>query len=225
MNRKAVRLAVIVALVPALGGCALLGIGRHEPRFAAVSTLPMGADAYVRFEEGRAALDGGNNAAAIAAFSEARLEPDLLGPSLNGMGVAWARLGRVDLAERYFRQAVAAAPQDARFAANLERAQWTRLAAHRDLVAPQPALAEVSTPSRTVLAGRGPVHLATAGSGAGARVAVTRPHQRLARIDAARVDLSTGVTDGQRAGPIVRVRLVEQPRNAAAYPVRVALAD
>lgn len=224
MDRKFLRFAVIAALVPALGGCALLGIGRSEPRVSAVSTLPMDADAYIRFEEGRAALDSGQNAAAIAAFSEARLEPALLGPALNGMGVAWARLGRVDLAERYFRQAVTAAPGDERFAANLELAQWTRLASGRRLAAPQPAVAEAALPSRTIAAGRGPVHLATGGM-AGSRITVEGPQRRLARIDAARVDLSTAVTDGQRAGPQVRVRLVERAAESPGYPIRVALAD
>ena len=229
MENTLARIALVAALVPALGGCALLGIGRDAPQVTALSTLPMGADAFVRFEEGRAALDAGQNAAAIAAFSEARMEPSLLAPSLNGMGVAYARLGRVDLAERYFRQAVAAAPDDRRFAGNLSQAQASLLVARRQLEAPQVAVVEAATtpsalPPGTMMAGQGPIHLQTQGP-VRAHVTVARPGQRLARIDPARVELSAAVTETPRNGAQVRIRFGEAPRQDRTYPIRIALAD
>jgi tetratricopeptide (TPR) repeat protein len=224
MHTTLARLAVSVALIPALCGCALLGIGRNEPRVTALSTLPMGAEAFVRFEEGRSMLDAGQNAAAIGAFSEARMEPSLLAASLNGMGVAYARLGRIDLAERYFEQAVATAPEDRRFAANLAQAQGSLMAARRVLQAPQVAAAAPVAESWTVRAGSGVVHLQTQVNRQ-SRITVAPPQQRLARIDAARIELSTALAETPRAGPQVRVRVAQAPRQGQSYPIRIALAN
>lgn len=222
MFSRIARLAVVAALLPALGGCALLGLGRNEARVTAQSTLPMGAEAFVRFEEGRAALDSGQNAAAIAAFSEARMEPSLLASSLNGMGVAYARLGRIDLAERYFMQAASTAPDDRRFAANLAQAQGALLAARHRLMAPPPAMVASVAQPRTIRAGAGVVHLQSQGQEQ-AHITVAEPHQRFARINPAQIELSSAVAPSPRTG--ARVRLAEAPRQRQSYPIRIALAD
>lgn len=74
-------------------------------------------------EEGRAQLRQGRISAAVATFRLAKLDPSVVAQAENGLGVAYAKLGRFDLADRYFRAAVSRDPQDMRFTANLLRLQ------------------------------------------------------------------------------------------------------
>lgn len=77
------------------------------------------ADANLR--EGRRLLEDGLTGAAIDAFRRALTAGERVAPAVNGLGVAYARLGRYDLAQRYFAEAAALEPLDARYAANLRR--------------------------------------------------------------------------------------------------------
>jgi hypothetical protein len=70
---------------------------------------------------GRQLLSAGILSRAVDEFRAAQRDPDTLADASNGLGVAYARLGRSDLAERYFRMATAMAPDNQRFAANLAR--------------------------------------------------------------------------------------------------------
>ncbi len=85
----------------------------EQPKFAAAQVL----------QEGRAQLRSGHVAAAVASFRMAQLDPDTAAEANNGLGVAYSKLGRMDLADRYFRQAIQLAPTDMRFTANLLRMQ------------------------------------------------------------------------------------------------------
>jgi tetratricopeptide (TPR) repeat protein len=44
-----------------------------------------------------------------------------IAPAVNGLGVAYARLGRFDLAQRYFQQAMASDPTNTKYADNLAK--------------------------------------------------------------------------------------------------------
>src|SRR3546814_14347739 len=66
-------------------------------------------------------LRAGHPANAIQQFRLAALDPGSAAEAFNGLGVAYARLGRADLAERYFRMALSMDGANPRFAANLER--------------------------------------------------------------------------------------------------------
>jgi tetratricopeptide (TPR) repeat protein len=104
-----------------LAGCQSI-FGSH----AKLEVRPIGveqtaATAAVALEEGRQHLTGGEITSAIVAFRVAAQDPASAAPAYNGLGVAYALMGRGDLAERYFQQAVAADPADQRFAANLAR--------------------------------------------------------------------------------------------------------
>jgi tetratricopeptide (TPR) repeat protein len=83
--------------------------------------------AETQLAAGRAALSAHNYATAIAALREASLEPDFAAAAHNGLGVAYAGIGRNDLAERYFRQAAAEDPSEQRYADNLVRLYRARL--------------------------------------------------------------------------------------------------
>ncbi|MDE2621070.1 MAG: hypothetical protein KGL54_12985 [Sphingomonadales bacterium] len=105
--------------VIALGGCHSL-FARHHALSAeavAVQTRPE-IDLAGQLVAGRTALAEARYAAAIAAFSRLRGEPGYDGEACNGLAVAWAGIGRDDLAEVYFRRAVVAAPDDARYRRN-----------------------------------------------------------------------------------------------------------
>lgn len=224
MRRKLIAIGLLALVMPGLGGCALLGLNK-EPRIQAAGTIPVGADAFVQFEAGRASLEHGLYASAIAEFSSARGEPSLLAPSLNGMAVAYANLGRLDLAQRYFRQAIAAAPEDERFTANLARLERTMRRVTDQHEAPIYAARDLVQPM-TVL-DRG---MTTSANPAPARVVVTRPETHLARINQAEVQLSTGVTmvAGDGAGNRVMIEDGQSPasvRAGAAYPIRISLAE
>lgn len=130
-------------------------------------------------EEGRAQLRAGRVSAAVASFRIARLDPATAAEAHNGLGVAYAKIGRPDLADRYFRAAIAIDPSDTRFAANLLRMQHGVMMARRNSASPAtPAAGGVGgadlaadTQSSRIL--RGPVHIRTrADLGDAPRIAV-----------------------------------------------------
>lgn len=115
-------LAIAVALP--LGGCnSFLGthlFARHadKPLREAPRAAPA-AQASASTEAGRRELDAGQPGAAIEKFRAALAAGEPMAPALNGLAVAYARIGRFDLAQRFFEQASAADPGNPRYAANL----------------------------------------------------------------------------------------------------------
>lgn len=120
------RLAMVSVAAFALSGCGTIQsiFGSHSARMPELRmSAPMDAEAAIATatEEGRGHLDRGETGLAILAFQRAMSYGAPTPQALNGMGVAFARLGRYELARRYFREAAALAPSDERFAANLTR--------------------------------------------------------------------------------------------------------
>jgi tetratricopeptide (TPR) repeat protein len=117
---------VVLALAATLlGGCqSLFGarIGKFEPRSPVVPQAwgPVGSPAAA-LADGRRQLATGQYGLAISRFREAAVKADNAAAAHNGLGVAYAQLGRADLARRYFLAAIAEAPSDPRYVANLER--------------------------------------------------------------------------------------------------------
>lgn len=105
-----------------------------------LTAVPVNSD----LAAGKRALADGQYGAAVAALRLARLDPACTAEATNGLGVAYAQLGRNDLAERYFREAVAMDPQDRRFAANLARFEQTRAVQLAARPAPPPVVAPAS---------------------------------------------------------------------------------
>lgn len=202
-------LALVLAASAALAGCtspmgriALREGHRVDPALLAVPANP-------DLVSGKQALSAGNYGAAIAALRLARLDPASAAEATNGLGVAYAGIGRADLAERYFRQAVAMAPDDRRFAANLARftrAQEVQLAA-----AAQPA----PPPAPVVPQLKAGLHVAAVGTSKAVTVsAAPAAAQRPATAAAPRIAVV--------APPPVKVVRVTpgQPELAAAGPVK-----
>ena len=72
-------------------------------------------------QRGRAQLDAGLDALAIESFrTEIRFDPDNV-DAYNGLGVAYGRIGRNDLAQRYFEIALAKDPMNVKVQTNLAK--------------------------------------------------------------------------------------------------------
>jgi Flp pilus assembly protein TadD len=120
MRQGLIQGVAIVVLALPLGACSsFLGIhfARHTPKAQPVEALAASVGAST--EAGRALLADGQPGQAIESFQRALTSGEPQAAALNGLGVAYARLGRDDLAERFFREAMAADPANARYADNL----------------------------------------------------------------------------------------------------------
>ena len=114
---------VVLALVcaPALSGCTWFGGGRAELASSGIVRDVATDFGKEQLAAGKTALAAGRTGEAIDAFMIARLYPELAAEAHNGLAVAYSQLGRNDLTETFFRKAIALAPSDERFQANLAR--------------------------------------------------------------------------------------------------------
>lgn len=129
---------VLIALAVPLGACnSFLGIkfARHAPRpVPEIRPAPaLAANAESATSVGRRQLADGQTGLAIESFQRAMAAGEPIAPAVNGLGVAYARLDRFDLAQRYFQQAMASDPTNSQYADNLARLMRSPvLAARRD---------------------------------------------------------------------------------------------
>lgn len=139
MNKRLVKITLAVGMAVSLTACnSFFGthlFSRHaartaeataprasapaEPAVTAVTAAAAKNDAAIG--EGRKHLAAGNYGLAIDTFRTAMANGEPAAPALNGLGVAYAHIGRFDLAQRYFLEAIQADPGDERYAANLTR--------------------------------------------------------------------------------------------------------
>ncbi len=207
-----VRIALLIGSSLLLSGCQLFQ-GRTA-RLEAGLRIPRQAEpreyARQQFELGRSALESRSYVAAITAFRNSALEPDFAAASYNGLGIAYAGIGRNDLAGRYFRTAVALDPASPRYAANLARldqasseARLARL--ERDKVLAAPA----ASPQPRLIPG----------TRTRASLEVASPHARFTQ--SAATPIRVGMVQPAPARP---ARPVDEPRQApkhAARPVAI----
>ena len=123
MHKSPVIFVILALASPLLGGCQSLfghstavrspdsGIQQRDSADYAQSQMALG-------KEG---LDTGQYALAIVGFRNARIFPEQAAGAYNGLAIAYLQLDRPDLAERFFKQAIAEAPGDKRYQANLAR--------------------------------------------------------------------------------------------------------
>ena len=105
----------------ALCGCQFFGNphltrGSHSDRSAAVMAASNDGAAT---QEGREHLRGNRNGLAIDAFNRALATGEDPAAAYNGLGVAYARIGRTDLAYRFFKKATMSNPANPAYAHNL----------------------------------------------------------------------------------------------------------
>ena len=171
-----VRLTCLVAAAVSLGGCQSFPLTSwlfKKDRPASEADPQLAGSTAGALEEGAAFLRAGNLSAAVASFRIAQLDRATRADASNGLGVTYARLGRLDLAERYFQAAILSDPENPRFAANLLRLQQqvllARRASARDVLAAAGAapMPQAKPANETLLAGtvdrvsRGEVRVST----------------------------------------------------------------
>lgn len=245
LSANATTAATALALALTLGGCQALGFGGAQMASTTMREAPavdLGAEVLA---EGRAALEAGRTTDAIDAFMLAKAYPVHAPAAYNGLAVAYSRLGRTDLTERFFLTAVGLAPDEAKYRTNLalfySKNAQPRIAEPALVVAPVQAtavaLAAVSSPDAPTLAVAAQVERRPVVRALKAGVTVQSPGPALQRISKGEVSIRTAplagtpsavaVTGrgghravievgGARSAPAVRV-------GAAAYPVRIPL--
>lgn len=205
--------AMALIAVTMLSAC-----GHSASNRARLDVRPIGAVAAAQpseaLSDGRARLLRGEIAGAIAAYRLALQEPASAAQANNGLGAAYAMLGKPDVATRYFERAIELDPRETKYVDNLARLQRAQAAALVTGLGASPSAVVSST-------------------------AVTAPSDNLAsefdRTFAARLALSRPDRQAPRAGMIrvsareVQIRLtplrpettgVRQSRNLAAIPPR-----
>lgn len=115
-------LLAVVAALP-LAGCQSLSLFHlaHAQRPAAPAVA---ASQYT--DLGRQQLDRGQTGAAIESFQLALAVGENPAAAVNGLGVAYSRLGRLDAADVLFAKAALLDPSDERYARNLARVEASR---------------------------------------------------------------------------------------------------
>jgi len=226
-------LAVILAI--SLGGCqSMFGGGSYTARSTAVDPANVDLSGYFaeRLEAGKLHLRSNRPTQAITAFRQASYDPAYSGDAYNGMGVAYAQIGRADLAKRYFGMAVAAAPADERFVRNLARLESQGAASEIQLAAQdqqrEPVVAaedkqaaapaqQAAAPVPLLRVSDREVQIHAGGTPARPEVRVTR-----GRSVASQSDLpATRATDGSQYP--VRIALADTSATPARYPIRIEL--
>ncbi|WP_207789958.1 tetratricopeptide repeat protein, partial [Sandarakinorhabdus oryzae] len=86
------------------------------------ATAVAGQDVETALSEGRSLLVAGNAAQAISAFRLALAQDNSCVAALNGIAIAYDRMGRIDLARQHFEQALSIEPDAGDIAYNLG---WT----------------------------------------------------------------------------------------------------
>lgn len=119
--RFCTKVLIATVCVAALPGCQSLFPGHSQ---AAQATLPE-ADMEGYFEQrladGRVHLLANRPGSAVVAFRQASYGAPVRARAFNGLAIAYDRLGRADLAQRYFMAAMELEPENASFAANFLR--------------------------------------------------------------------------------------------------------
>ena len=217
------KVMVVLLASTLLGGCqSLLG------KSAKLEVRPAGAaseaSAAIALEEGRQHLVRGEVGLAVVSLRNATLDPETAPQAHNALGVAYAMLGRGDLAERYFRRAVELDPSDARFAANLARYYESREAmlAKADR-AKAPVVVAIAEPVEAPP----PVQQMMQAGPSVVRINLPTPAEAMTRVSRQEVVIRTRAPERPTALAETRRR---NPRYSAApiksdstYPVRIEL--
>lgn len=230
MNRNLKTMVALCVAAQLLGGCqSLWGSGRiavRAPEAVAGRTAAVAAGhGEEQLGEGRKALDAGNTVAAITAFRLARMSPASAAAASNGLAVAYSRLGRHDLTERYFREAIVLAPDEPKYHANLARFHGLHPAESIPQAAPTPAMAQAAQ-AQPAMAAAAAVPAASRAPAA-RPVALARgvvawtPQARIQRIS--RNEVRIGAPANEAAPVRRRLAWVDNAEPRPRYPVRVAI--
>lgn len=217
--KRLARLSCVVACAAMLGGCQSFPLTSwmfKGKRPAAEQRVELAGNTAGALEEGRAQLREGNISAAVASFRIALLDASTRAEASNGLGVAYAKLGRPDLADRYFQGAISAEPENSKYVANLLRLQQQVMLARRATAAHAVAVAQ-PTPRADRQQGGEPLVAGRVDRVSRGEV-VVHARRDLGNAPA----IAVAYRDAPAEGDVDAVALADGP---AAYPVRVALPE
>ncbi|WP_120077073.1 tetratricopeptide repeat protein [Aurantiacibacter odishensis] len=119
------KIGVVAVTGILLSGCSLFRGHESAALNANIHAQQATAEAIaeIELEVGRKNLAEGNLATAARYLASARTNPLTRADATNALGVVYVRLGRLDVAQRYFREALEVEPDNARFATNLARVE------------------------------------------------------------------------------------------------------
>ena len=244
-SNMTLKIATCMVAVIGLSGCQ--GVLSKLGFSSSNSSRPASAQAIGEPDlvAGQESLRAGNIGQSIISFRLAMLDPASQADASNGLGIAYARLGRADLAERYFLAATEIAPLGKKYAANLMRfyeSDLARTAQAKALRLQQAELARLENQSAVAAneatetartARRGPILVRTRGDGesisSSADVAVnqTRPVRGVIQVvqrNAASAALGQPAPGRvATAGSTSQSAMVVGSRNPVQYPAKVDL--
>ena len=229
MHSSKLKIVALVALTPLATACSSIfgtsaSVGLPEVRLAAADGQAAVA-ATIALEDGRAHLAAGNPGLAIESFQRVLASGELVGPAANGIGVAYARIGRADLARRYFHQAIATAPTERSYLANLERLESTPSMAVATQVTVRPSLAP-AVEDRKVASVITPTLRGVRLEPRNDVVRVSRSEVRITTAPATGRRYTASVEDLERKfQPIVRISLARDDRAVPPQVVRINLPE
>ena len=121
MPNQIIRKLLVCTCFAALGGCQFLGSLHltHRAPAAAAGDTQMASASQSYIHAGREHLRAGRPGLALDAFNLALAGGEDPAAAYNGLGVAYARIGRSDLAYRFFHKAVMSDPLNPVYARNL----------------------------------------------------------------------------------------------------------
>lgn len=230
--KTGLRFTTCLVAAVALSGCQSfvdsLGFG---PRKAAETEQLAEVFGNQELERGREALKAGHVMQAIEQFRMAALNEKHAPDAFNGLGVAYARLGRADLAERYFRTAVELDSANPKFAANLARFYETPLGASALAVREREAAAALAQAQQAAEAEQlaalaPPAAPPSAVTVERPAVQVARGSNREVRVAAAPATTAPATARPVRANPVLIVGRSETPASeapGAKGPVRISV--
>ena len=208
-----------------LGGCQSI-FGHHAKLdirpLDAASSPEAGA---IALEEGKQFLRSGAVGSAIVALQKAATDRATAPDAHNGLAVAYALLGRGDLAERFFQQAMVENPSEAKYSANLAKfyqsreaalAREVRVSAPAFVAAPDTELAVVAEQfDKVIQAGPGAIRV----SAATRENAITRVSQNEVTIRTLPAPPIAVAASERRRNP--RFTAAGSTTRVAPYPVRI----
>jgi tetratricopeptide (TPR) repeat protein len=126
------KVALLLAVtVPLLTGCKSIfsahGFSHIKVKVADDQLLAQYGQKQIAI--GREALENGEYGLALIAFRNVERDPAYAAAAHNGMAIAYDGIGRPDLAERFFKQAIADSPEDKNYQANLQHFYANAIAA------------------------------------------------------------------------------------------------
>lgn len=237
------RIGLVAVSGVLLSGCSLFG-GHQTSSLNAESHAELATAqeiAEIQLEVGRENLAEGNLATAARYLQGARMHPTTRADATNALGVVYVRLGRLDVASRYFSEALEIEPGNARFATNLARLEGDiSFARARAREAQGEAGTEVALASLQALETQDlpvaatqrrqrqhVIHIQTASAGEQAaprmEVYAGRPVVQMAERDTSKEDVAAAESEGTGRRIIeypISMRFSDEP---AEYPVRVEI--